>query len=339
MRALSIALIRPPVVVLTEGLSHIGPTPPVGLAYVAAALRGAGHRITVIDAPGLALEPIERFDVAAGRVRRIGLSPREVAERIAPETDIVGITNMFAHEWPTVREIAELARRRVPDARVIVGGENPTSFWPWMFEQTDAIDVAVLGEGERTIVAVADRVADGTSLHGLAGVALPEVAEASEEPCLPTRIRDVESIDRPAWDLFPMDAYFRYRSFLGVDRGRSMPILATRGCPYECSFCSAPNMWTTRYHVREPVEIVDEIQSYVESYRDRERRLRRSHAHHQAPLDPRVLRRDGPPRSRGCRFSFRLAHAPKHSTRRSCVACTKPAAETSRSRLRPAPNG
>ena len=145
-------------------------------------------------------------------------------------------------------------------------GRNATSFWPWMFEQTDAIDVAVLGEGERTIVAVADRVADGTSLHGLAGVALPEVAEASEEPCLPTRIRDVESIDRPAWDLFPMDAYFRYRSFLGVDRGRSMPILATRGCPYECSFCSAPNMWTTRYRVREPVEIVDEIQSYVESY-------------------------------------------------------------------------
>jgi radical SAM superfamily enzyme YgiQ (UPF0313 family) len=45
-----------------------------------------------------------------------------------------------------------------------------------------------------------------------------------------------------------------------------MPVLATRGCPYRCSFCSSPQMWTTRYVVREPEEVADEIAGYVERY-------------------------------------------------------------------------
>ena len=45
-----------------------------------------------------------------------------------------------------------------------------------------------------------------------------------------------------------------------------MPMLATRGCPYKCSFCSSPQMWTTRYSVREPSDLVDEIEDYVRRY-------------------------------------------------------------------------
>ena len=45
-----------------------------------------------------------------------------------------------------------------------------------------------------------------------------------------------------------------------------MPILATRGWPYKCSFCSSPNMWTTRYVVREPTDVADEIESYIERF-------------------------------------------------------------------------
>jgi hypothetical protein len=52
----------------------------------------------------------------------------------------------------------------------------------------------------------------------------------------------------------------------GVNLGRSMPILATRGCPYQCTFCSSPAMWTTRYYVRDVHDVVDEIASYVERY-------------------------------------------------------------------------
>ena len=53
---------------------------------------------------------------------------------------------------------------------------------------------------------------------------------------------------------------------LGVDRGRSMPMLATRGCPYQCTFCSSPLMWTTRWTARAPLEVVREMQHYIEKY-------------------------------------------------------------------------
>lgn len=45
-----------------------------------------------------------------------------------------------------------------------------------------------------------------------------------------------------------------------------IPILATRGCPYDCTFCTSPNMWTRKYVKRNPKLVVDEIQSYVKKY-------------------------------------------------------------------------
>ncbi len=45
-----------------------------------------------------------------------------------------------------------------------------------------------------------------------------------------------------------------------------MPMLATRGCPYECTFCSNPEMWTTRWIARNPTKVLDEMQLYQERY-------------------------------------------------------------------------
>jgi radical SAM superfamily enzyme YgiQ (UPF0313 family) len=262
-----VALLRPPWVSLVESMSHIMPTPPVGLGYIAAVLRGAGHVVQVVDAPGEAMEYAEEFAMSVGTIRRIGLSPRQMVDRIEPGTRMIGLTNMFAHEWPTVREIAELARERFPDAVIVVGGENATSMWRWMFEQTDAIDVCVLGEGENAAVELAARIAAGVGYDGLAGVAVRAPGEGVErDGGLPVRMRNIDHVPTPAWDLFPLDGYFRYGCSTGVNRGRTMPLLATRGCPYKCTFCSSPNMWTTRYVVREPEDVVDEIESYVERY-------------------------------------------------------------------------
>ncbi|MCU1499961.1 MAG: Radical domain protein [Acidimicrobiales bacterium] len=264
---IAVALLRPPAVILLESSSVLQPTPPVGLGYIAAVLRASGHDVQVIDAPGAAMEEAEEFAVKAGTIRRIGLTPTQMVERIEPGTRLIGITNMFSHEWPTVREIAVLARERFPDATIMLGGENATSMWKWVFEQTDAVDCVVLGEGEAAAVEVAARVSEGLALHGTAGLAIRQGAEGSPESTgLPVRLKKLEGVPQPAWDLFPLDGYFRHGMSTGVDRGRTMPILATRGCPYKCTFCSSPQMWTTRYVVREPSDVVDEIESYVSAY-------------------------------------------------------------------------
>jgi anaerobic magnesium-protoporphyrin IX monomethyl ester cyclase len=265
-RPARVALLRPPVVVLLKSLSYVGPMPSIGLAYVASSLREAGHRVDVIDAAGEGLDQTMDFPTPSGTMRRIGIAPEEAVDRIPADVEMIGITHMFLHEWPQVRELAELARERFPDALIVLGGENATAYREQIFRETTAVDVCVLGEGERTAVELAGRVAEGSSFHGMEGVEFRPGMLEDQEPCLPKRLRDLESIPPPAWDLFPVDNYLRYPSTFGVERGRTMPMLATRGCPYKCTFCSSPQMWTTRYNVREPEDLVAEIATYVERY-------------------------------------------------------------------------
>jgi len=256
-------------VVLPGALATHGPTPPIGLAYIAAAVRDAGHSVDLIDAPGEAMDRSVPFASPVGELERIGLSTEAIVERIAPETSIVGITNMFLHEWPHVREIACAVKDRFPDVFVVVGGENATAFSDWILADCPAIDCCAHGEGEATMVTIADRLAEGKSLLDVGGLALrSDVEDATVDNGLPTRISKAElrKTPRPAWDLVPLDTYWKHFPFFGVNRGRSMQVLGTRGCPYKCSFCSSPQMWTTKYVVREPADVADEIAGYVDEY-------------------------------------------------------------------------
>ena len=66
---------------------------------------------------------------------------------------------------------------------------------------------------------------------------------------LSKRIQHIDKLPLPAWHLLKPENYFTNSFTIGLAKGklRNMPILATRGCPYQCTFCSSPSMWTTRY--------------------------------------------------------------------------------------------
>lgn len=263
-----VGLIRPPVVTIPGSLSTHGPVPPIGLAYIAGALRGAGCRVTVVDAAGEGFGSRARMRSAVGVLERLGLPDRDIVERLPADVDVIGVSVMFVHEWPMVRALLRRIRERFPGVPIVLGGETATSFWPWMFEQSGDFDVVIRGEAEVTVIEVVERLLSGEDLCEMDGVvARGDVVPGSVPPAggLAPRIRRLEEVPRPAWDLFPMEKYFE-NPFFGVDRGRSMPVLGTRGCPYRCSFCSSPQMWTTRYLVREPADVVDEIASYVRTY-------------------------------------------------------------------------
>jgi radical SAM superfamily enzyme YgiQ (UPF0313 family) len=85
----------------------------------------------------------------------------------------------------------------------------------------------------------------------------------------PRRARrmEIDAIAPPAWQHIDLQKYHEHRYMFGIYSERlSIPILATRGCPYQCTYCSAPNMWTPRWVARSPRLVVDEIQHYVERY-------------------------------------------------------------------------
>lgn len=265
-RSARIALVRPPAIQLKKSFSSYGAIPPIGLAYIAAVLRNAGHRLQVIDSPGEGIDRLRDIESPIGTLSLNGLNADEIVECLELDTEILGITHMFLHEWSTIREIAAKAKKRIPDLKVILGGENATAFHPWIFEQCTAVDYCVLGEGEAAAVELVERILAGATTEGVSGIA-SRTAGQNASNSLSERMTRVDEIPRPAWDLFPVERYLTRADNYGVHRGRSIPMLATRGCPYQCTFCSSPQMWTTKYVTRSPREVVEEIKSYVEEYR------------------------------------------------------------------------
>jgi len=272
-----IQLIHPPAFLNPTALTALRPSLPLGLAYIAGSLRAAGHEVSVLDAVGAAPARVVR----KGRVAQLGLEVDEIVARLDPQARMIGVTSMFTYQWNVVRELLHAIKRARPDALLVGGGEHFTGLPEFSLKESP-VDVLVLGEGEETIVALAKRYEDWTNRNTHdPGVTTLELAEWMIEPLAGTawrkggeivveerraRMRDVDSIPQPAWDLFDVRGYDENGLVTGIHRGITVPILATRGCPYRCAYCSSPNMWTTKWVARDPKLVADEIEGYVRDY-------------------------------------------------------------------------
>jgi radical SAM superfamily enzyme YgiQ (UPF0313 family) len=258
---MKIQLVHPPAYINENGLTALRPSLPLGLAYIAAILRDDGHEVQVVDALGAAPNRM----TPDGDIWRIGLSTDEVVERIDPEVGAIGVTNMWSYAWPIVRELIQKIRARFPDKPIVCGGEHFTATADLSMAQAP-IDFIVAGEGEETAVALFRALEIGLDVTVIPGIVFRnEHGEVVHNPRR-DRIRNIDEIPWPAWDLFDVAAYDDNKLVTGIHYGRTVPILATRGCPYQCTYCSSPGMWTTRWFARSPSDVADEIQHYVEKF-------------------------------------------------------------------------
>src|SRR5262249_16451764 len=149
----------------------------------------------------------------------------------------IGVSVMFSQQWPHVAAILRAVRAAFPRVPIFVGGEHVTATWQYILEICPEVTLCVLGEGEETAVDIGAWIAGQGSLADIPGVAFRrDGLPHSNGPR--HRIHDVDQIPRPAWHLFPLENYLSKGFGHGVNIGRSMPMLATRGCPYQCTFCS-----------------------------------------------------------------------------------------------------
>src|SRR5688572_2977952 len=256
-----LCLIRPAILELRYQATTLT-CPPIGLAYLAAAARAAGHDVTVIDAVGEA--PTKSTLLEDDRLSVRGLTADEIVERVPADTDVLGVSCMFSQDWPYVKRVLRALRARFPRTLIVVGGEHVTALPEVVLEEV--VDYCVVGEGEETLVELLDAIRDGRPLAEVPGLVTRDAEAAVTRTAPRARVADVDSLPLPAWDLFPIEAYLGAGYGFGVDRGRGMPILATRGCPYRCTFCSSPTMWTTRWSARDPANVLDEIRGYIDRY-------------------------------------------------------------------------
>jgi len=173
---------------------------------------------------------------------------------------------MFSQEWVPQREFIIKVRARYPNLIIVVGGEHPTALPEYVLRDCPAIDFLVTGEGELTFLELVHALFHGNDPSKVPGISYLTSAGVFVSNGLSSRISHINELPRPAWHLCKVDNYHNGNWMMGISSGRNMPILGTRGCPYQCTFCSNPTMWTTRYTMRDPKDVVDEVESLVKNH-------------------------------------------------------------------------
>ncbi len=219
-----VVLINPPIPGATPALK----VPPLGIAYLASALRNAGISVKIIDAPALGLD----LDGAARAVSIL-------------QPEIVGITSTT----PLSKSAYRLGKKIRRDAKwLILGGPHPSAVKGKIFEECPELDFGFRGEGEEQFPQLVKLLLAGEKNPDLPGLI------SRNRSCEPVPVSDLDSIPFPAWDLLPMKKY-RHPLLPGK---KIATIISSRGCPYQCIFCDQ-SVCGTRFRSRSPEKVVDEI--------------------------------------------------------------------------------
>jgi len=239
-------------------------TPPIGLAYLSSIAKKYGATVVGVDASGMDLN--KSFKISKYNLQGNGLNLNEILELVHPDTKLIGITSMFSHEWPYVRDCINETKARFPNATIIIGGEHATALPEYNLRDCKGIDYIALGEGEETWSEIITKLKNNESINDVLGLAY-----LKNEEFIKTKYRDrikhIDKIPWPDWDTFRIEPYLDNAVSFGPGSGRNMPIMASRGCPYECTFCSNPLMYGRRYYLRQIDDLVDQIKYYIKRYK------------------------------------------------------------------------
>lgn len=240
-----------------KSLSIIGVSPSIGLAYIVAAVKTKGFDFELIDGLGGNGFKNNIYKTDKGNLLLRGMTPQEIVSNCNPKTEVFAISHLFLHQWPLLSNLCDLLKESFPKSIIVVGGENATSFYPEILKNKN-IDYCVIGEGEEVIVQIIENYGFEEKIRAIKGVAFLKGNTVVTNGRAP-RIINIGELPPPAWEDFPLQNYFSVTDGHGMHVGKSLPVMATRGCPYQCTFCSSPESWTTRYVLRSPQNVIDEM--------------------------------------------------------------------------------
>ncbi|MEW5735858.1 MAG: radical SAM protein [Thermodesulfobacteriota bacterium] len=249
---MKVLLINPPDdlrAVIGSGANLIMPIEPLGLLYVAAAAREAGHEVFVMDA---FVEKLSQEDV----VRRIA--------EIAP--NVVGMTT-FTSCGGIVYELGRAIRERMPEVPVVLGNVQ-AAVYAEAYLKNGACDLVVHGEGEYVFLKVLDTLQEGSRDFS----SVPEVSFIKDGVFVKNqaegRIEDLGRVPFPARDLVDQAHYdlpaVSNIPYEGSRDRRGKHMFTSRGCPNRCTFCTVHH--SRRQRAVDAVRAVDEMEMLVNEY-------------------------------------------------------------------------
>lgn len=235
-----ILLIRP-------NFDSYGITPPLGIGYLASYLKSKNIEVKIID--GL----------------RDKLSNKQILNIVLKEQPFaVGLTCLSSY-YNEVVELSLLIKKH--NINCVIGGIHPT-FLPYKTLVDTKADFVICGEGE---IALSKLIQNNFNNHGIKGVySLEDLKDDKQDFEKAEIIEDLDEIPFPDWEQIDPRKYPKAPQGVTAKHFPIGIILTSRGCPYGCVFCVAPNFYNRKIRFRSPENVVAEIKYLVEKFNIKE---------------------------------------------------------------------
>lgn len=214
-----------------QTLNH--PDHPLGLMYIAAMLEKHGDEVLMLDP-------------------RKDYNKEDFIKKIKEfNPTFIGFT-CTTIQTNLAYELAELIKKEMPLVRVVFGGVHPTAM-PDEVISKPFVDYVIIGEGEQTFFELCHK--DSTDIDGL-------VWKDEGKVCYNKPRQLTENLDElpfPARHLLPSKWYFASK-IRGVWTKMAANIMASRGCPYKCIYCSSHLVFGYKVRYRSTDNVIQELE-------------------------------------------------------------------------------
>lgn len=252
-----ITLISPPQI-FTKSQEGAGVVPPLGILYLASYLKKFNIDTTIIDSVGDKYYQYNNHNDITLR----GLTFQEILNKIPENTDLIGISALYSQAHLMLKELIYLIKKKFPSIKIVLGGAHPSALPEFVLKNLNA-DIVVVGEGESTMLDLCQHFGNYKSVKGIV------YKENNRVYFNPSRelIEDIDDLSFPDRESINFDNYFKAAEPHGCSVSkRWTTLLSSRGCVYECTFCTQPIMWRRRWRKRSVGNVIQEMVELNRNY-------------------------------------------------------------------------
>ncbi len=249
-------------------------TIPYGLTCIASALIESGYSVDILDGLATSKARIRELPEQMGYLRQyygkpdrspvalfydykhFGYSFEHIGSK-ARESGafLVGISSLFTPYMRQAIQTAEVVKAYHPDCKIVLGGHHPTAL-PQSVMESGAVDFVLRGEGEVSMPLLAGTLAEGGRLDTIPGIVFRQ-EDGTLHINPPVQMQNPDDFPLPAVQLVNQRFYRR-------KQGGSMVIVAGRGCPMRCSYCSVGEKSFLKHRKRTVQSVIREIEQAVD---------------------------------------------------------------------------
>jgi radical SAM superfamily enzyme YgiQ (UPF0313 family) len=243
-----IIFLTPPGGYFAERWSKKELIPALGIGYIASVLEQCGHAVKIIDP------------------NAEELSIKDIIKKIKNyEPNLVGITFTTENRFEAFK-VAKIIKKKIPFVKIALGGPHVWRTADDTLKNLNFIDYIVRGEGELTTMELLEAIEKGKDLKNVKGLSFRSPNGIIHNPDREL-IENLNEMPFPARHLYPMEKYNYYINDPNKGKRKTLNLMTSRGCPFNCNFCATPSNWGRKVRYINVERIMQEIKELVNKYK------------------------------------------------------------------------